>query len=96
MAEASARSECLGCIPQEKQLLSGSVPSAQGAVRTEKGCCWRGGLDPNYRYHMLADGTCYQDLGADHFARRDPARNAAKLAARIRNLGFNVEIRPEA
>jgi len=47
-------------------------------------------------YHMLADGTCYQDLGADHFARRDPARAAAKLAARIRNLGFNVEIRPAA
>ena len=47
-------------------------------------------------YHMLADGTCYQDLGADHFARRDPARAAAKLANRIRNLGFNVEIRPAA
>jgi transposase len=47
-------------------------------------------------YHMLADGTCYQDLGADHFARRDPARAAAKLATRIRNLGFNVEIRPAA
>jgi len=39
-------------------------------------------------YHMLADGTCYQDLGADHFARRNPARTAAKLASRIRNLGF--------
>ena len=47
-------------------------------------------------YHMLADGTCYQDLGADHFARRNPARAAAKLANRIRNLGFNVEIRPAA
>jgi len=45
-------------------------------------------------YHMLADGTCYQDLGADHFARRNPARAAAKLANRIRNLGFDVEIRP--
>jgi len=47
-------------------------------------------------YHMLADGTCYQDLGADHFARRNPARAAAKLANRIRNLGFDVEIRPAA
>jgi transposase len=45
---------------------------------------------------MLADGTCYQDLGADHFARRNPARTAAKLANRIRNLGFDVEIRPAA
>jgi hypothetical protein len=39
-------------------------------------------------YHMLAHGTCYQDLGADHFARRKPARTAAKLANRIRHLGF--------
>jgi transposase len=45
-------------------------------------------------YHMLADGTCYQDLGADHFARRNPIRTAAKLANRIRSLGFQVEIRP--
>jgi len=41
---------------------------------------------------MLADGTCYQDLGADHFVRHDPACAAAKLANRIRNLGFHVEI----
>jgi transposase len=47
-------------------------------------------------YHMLADGTCYQDLGTDHFARRNPARTVAKLASRIRNLGFDVEIRPAA
>jgi hypothetical protein len=45
-------------------------------------------------YHMLVDGTCYEDLGTDHFARRNPARTVAKLANRIRNLGFQVEIRP--
>jgi len=43
-------------------------------------------------YHMLADGTCYQDLGPDHFARRDPARIVAKLANRIRSLGYTVDI----
>ena len=47
-------------------------------------------------YHMLADGTYYQDLGVDHFARLNPSRTAAKLATRIRNLGFHVEIRPAA
>lgn len=47
-------------------------------------------------YNMLADGTCYQDLGADHFARRDPARTAAKLANRIRSLGYEVDIRAAA
>ena len=53
-------------------------------------------LDIDKEQHRLADGTCYQDLGADHFARRNPARTAAKLANRIRSLGFDVEIRPAA
>jgi transposase len=44
-------------------------------------------------YHMLADGTFYQDLGPEHFARRDPAKTANKLADRIRNLGYHVELR---
>ena len=47
-------------------------------------------------YHMLADGTSYLDLGHDHFARRDPARTAQKLADRIRNLGYQVDIRAAA
>jgi transposase len=47
-------------------------------------------------YHMIADGTCYQDLGADHFARRNPTSTVAKLANRIRKLGFEVEIRAPA
>jgi transposase len=47
-------------------------------------------------YHMLRDGTCYQDLGSEYFARRNPARTAAKLADRIRNLGYHVEIRAAA
>jgi hypothetical protein len=45
---------------------------------------------------MLADGTCYQDLGADYFIRRNPSRAAAKLANRVRNPGSPVEIRPAA
>lgn len=47
-------------------------------------------------YHMLGDGTCYHDLGPHHFARRDPNKTAARLANRIRNLGYHVEIRPAA
>jgi transposase len=44
-------------------------------------------------YHLLADGTYYQDLGPDHFVRRAPERVASKLAGRIRNLGYEVDIR---
>jgi transposase len=47
-------------------------------------------------YHILADGACYQDLGPEHFARRDPARTARKLADRIRSLGYQVDIRAAA
>jgi hypothetical protein len=47
-------------------------------------------------YHMLADGAFYHDLGNDHFARRDPARVAQKLADRIRNLGYQVDIKVAA
>ena len=47
-------------------------------------------------YHLLRDGTCYQDLGPNYFARRNPARTARKLADRIRSLGYIVEIRSAA
>jgi transposase len=47
-------------------------------------------------YHMLRDGTSYQDLGAEYFARRNPAKAAARLANRIRNLGYHVEIKAAA
>jgi transposase len=47
-------------------------------------------------YHMLKDGTLYQDLGPDYFARRNPARTVARLASRIRNLGYEVDIRAAA
>jgi len=43
-------------------------------------------------YHMLRDGTCYRDLGPEYFARRNPAKLAAKLVNRMRNLGYHVEI----
>ena len=47
-------------------------------------------------YHMLRDGTYYQDLGPEYFACRNPAKTAARLANRIRNLGYQVEIRAAA
>ncbi len=47
-------------------------------------------------YHMLKDGTYYQDLGANHFVRRDPARVVAKLAERIRGLVYQVDVRAAA
>jgi transposase len=45
-------------------------------------------------YHMLKDGTLYADLGADHFDKRAKAGQARRLVARLRNLGFAVQLTP--
>ena len=45
-------------------------------------------------YHMLKDGTLYADLGADHFDKRAKAGQARRLIARLRNLGFAVQLTP--
>ena len=44
-------------------------------------------------YHMLKTDTDYRDLGADHFDRRDKAKLAKRLIARLHDLGLAVEIR---
>jgi hypothetical protein len=43
-------------------------------------------------YHMLKDGTFYQDLGATHFDRRRPEAQARRLVKRLAELGFCVEL----
>ena len=43
-------------------------------------------------YHMLKDGTEYQDLGAAHFDKRPKQSQAKRLLARLRNLGYTVQV----
>lgn len=45
-------------------------------------------------YHMLKDGTFYQDLGPNHFHQPDKDKQVAKLLNRLKNLGFSVELQP--
>lgn len=45
-------------------------------------------------YHMLKDGTLYQDLGPDHFDQRAKAAQTNRLLARLQNLGYAVQITP--
>jgi transposase len=47
-------------------------------------------------YHMLKDGTFYEDLGAVHFDRRRPETQARRLVKRLAELGFSVELKPAA
>ena len=45
-------------------------------------------------YHMLRDGTFYQDLGAEHFHRASPNEQAHRLARQIAKLGFTCTLAP--
>jgi len=47
-------------------------------------------------YHMIKDGTFYEDLGADHFDKRSNASHTRRLIRRLANLGYDVEIKPRA
>ena len=47
-------------------------------------------------YHMLKDGTLYQDLGANHFDNRAKGKHVLRLVNRLQNLGFDVQITPLA
>jgi transposase len=45
-------------------------------------------------YHMIQQGTAYQDPGPDFFQRNHKEKLAHKLFDRLQKLGFNVQITP--
>ena len=45
-------------------------------------------------YHMLKDGTLYQDLGANHFQSRSKGQQTKRLVKRLANLGYDVALTP--
>ena len=45
-------------------------------------------------YHMPRDGTCYADLGPDHFRRSSPEAQANRLVRQIVKLGFTCTLTP--
>jgi transposase len=45
-------------------------------------------------YHMLKDGTLYQDLGPDHFDKQHKTASTRRLVQRLHNLGFAVQLTP--
>ena len=47
-------------------------------------------------YHMIANGTLYQDLGANHFERRSKPAQMKRLVAKLQSLGYDVEVKPLA
>ncbi len=47
-------------------------------------------------YHMLRDGTEFQDLGSQYFAQHDKQQTAKRLLRRLRDLGLEVEVKNAA
>ncbi|WP_063996675.1 IS110 family transposase [Bradyrhizobium sp.] len=47
-------------------------------------------------YHILKDGTEHRDLGAAYFDRRPMEVQANRLVARLKKLGFTVQLQPTA
>jgi transposase len=47
-------------------------------------------------YHMLKDGTMYQDLGPNHFDAHAKERQKNRLLKRLADLGYAVELVPQA
>lgn len=47
-------------------------------------------------YHMLKNGTQFQDLGADHFERRSKDLKVKRLVTQLARLGFDATLAPVA
>jgi len=47
-------------------------------------------------YHLLKDGTYYQDLGRDHFDRHDRDTLVQRNVRRLERLGYHVSLTPAA
>ena len=47
-------------------------------------------------YHMLKDGTVYEDLGPDHFDRIDREALVRRSVRRLERLGYEVSIKEVA
>jgi transposase len=45
-------------------------------------------------WHLLAEGECYADPGAEHFTRLDPIKAKNNAIKKLNSLGFDVTITP--
>jgi transposase len=87
---------CLGrCACKGNVSVSAVLPS-QGATGPKKAAIAVAASILTAAYHMLKDGTLYQDLGPDYLVKRDASRTVVKLARRIKDLGFEVHYRATA
>jgi transposase len=96
LAEGHTRSMRLGRGAHQGHLPQRAVREVAHSTRAEKAVCAVAASILTAAYHMLKDGTFYQDLGATHFDRRRPDAQARRLIKRLADLGFSVQLKPAA
>ena len=97
LAQAGAGPVRLGRSAQEEQLLPGPVPAAQSAPRPQEGSHRGCRLDPDHGLpHAGATAPATRTSGPTTSPAATRRAMAAKLATRIRSLGFDVDIRTAA
>ncbi len=47
-------------------------------------------------YHLLRDGTIYEDLGPHNFLERDRKGTERRLVRQLEGLGYTVSLEPRA
>jgi transposase len=83
-------------IRSKKGYLHGQFLRLRARCGAKKAICAVAASILTAAYHMLKDGTFYQDLGAAHFDRRRPEAHARRLVKRLAELGFCIELKPVA
>jgi hypothetical protein len=45
-------------------------------------------------WHMITNGTIYQDPGDDYYTRRDPTKTRDRAVGQLRDMGYQVVLEP--
>lgn len=86
----------LGSHAHQTNLSESPIPSTAFAARPKKAAGAVATSILTAAYHMLKNGTPYQDLGPDHFQHKSKAYQALRIIDRLKHLGYTVQIAPTA
>jgi hypothetical protein len=86
----------LGCQAQQRRLSARAVSHDQIAARTQEGDHGGSGFNNNRRLSPHARAGTYKELGPVYLLRLDRERAATRLTQRLRDLGYEVELRKAA
>jgi signal recognition particle GTPase len=95
LAEDHPDPMCLGGFKGQGKLPPGAVLAYTLQARREESHLRRRASVLTAAYHMLKNGTLYQDLGANFFDNHAKSKQVLRLVNRLQNLGYDVQIAPQ-